>query len=168
MPEKHTAAYQMIDVGDKQATFRQAVATGYITLSPHVFKQVVERRLPKGDALILAEIAGIQAAKMTAQLIPLCHPLPIEKIKVWLKPDHSNAAIHAYGLVRTHYKTGVEMEALQAVSGALLTVYDLTKMLDSFLVIHQIKLIYKEGGKNGLWQNQEYVPQWLKPEIEKR
>lgn len=168
MINENSAVYQMIDVGDKKMTFRQAVATGYITLSPPVFEQVLERRLPKGDALILAEIAGIQAAKLTAQLIPLCHPLPLEKIKVWMTSDHSNFAIHAYSLVRTHYKTGVEMEALQAVSGALLTLYDLTKMLDTSLVIHQIKLIYKEGGKNGIWQNQTDIPQWLRLEIEKK
>lgn len=140
----------MADVGSKRITARRAVAVGEF-LPGTAFAAVAERRLPKGDALMLAEVAGLQGVKTAAQLMPMCHPLPIEHIDVdcLLVPDRN--AIRVYCEVATHARTGVEMEALAGVNAALLTLYDLTKPVEPALAISHIHLLFKEGGKKGLW-----------------
>lgn len=160
-----TSQFHMIDVGHKQPTHRLAVATGRIIVGERAFLLIDTHQLPKGDPLILAEIAGIQGAKKTAELIPLCHPLPLEQIEVLLTLEASQYAIHATAFVSTTAKTGVEMEALSAVNAALLTVYDLTKMVEPHLLITDVKLLLKQGGKQGLWLTPSGVPDWILEKI---
>jgi cyclic pyranopterin phosphate synthase len=138
---------RMVDVGEKPETERTAVAEGAIALSSEALAAVVERTAKKGDVLAVAQIAGIQAAKRTADLIPLCHPLPITSVQVTLEPADGRVTCRA--TVRTRGRTGVEMEALTAVSVALLTVYDMLKAVDRSMVISDLTLYEKTGGKSG-------------------
>lgn len=142
--------FHMADVRGKRITARRAVAVG--EFSPAVaYEDVVEHRLPKGDALTMAEIAGLQGAKRAAELIPLCHPLPIEYVQVHCLPVTERRVIRVYCEAATHSRTGVEMEALAGVSAALLTLYDLTKPVYPALSFGNVRLLFKEGGKKGLW-----------------
>ncbi|WP_274380812.1 bifunctional molybdenum cofactor biosynthesis protein MoaC/MoaB [Dyella acidiphila] len=143
--------FQMADVRRKRATARRAVAVGELSAGAEAFAQIVERRLPKGDAMTMAEIAGLQGAKNAAQLMPLCHPLPLEYIDVRCEPVGERHAIRVYCEVATIARTGVEMEALAGASAALLTLYDLTKPVQPALSIGGVRLLFKEGGKKGLW-----------------
>ena len=138
---------RMVDVTEKSETSRRAVATGKITLSPATVAILRDGTLPKGDALATARIAGIMGAKRTSELIPLCHPLPISKATVDLEIVEDGVEIKAE--VRVTGKTGVEMEALTAVSVAALTLYDMVKAVDKSAVITQIQLEEKSGGKSG-------------------
>ncbi len=142
----------MIDVGGKAATRRRALARGTIELSPAAFAAVRDGQNPKGDVLALAEIAGIQAVKRTSEWIPLCHPLPIEHAQVWFEMS-GEREIAAFCEVSCEAKTGVEMEALCGVQGALLTIYDLSKAVDPAITIRETRLIVKEGGKHGIWRH---------------
>src|SRR5215472_5305119 len=135
---------RMVDVSDKQATLREAIARGRITISAAALKQVRAGKTKKGDPLETARLAGIMAAKQTATLIPLCHPLPISHADVRLTPVSGGYAIEA--TVRTTAPTGVEMEALTAVSIAALTIYDMVKAIDKGMVIDDIRLLEKRGG----------------------
>lgn len=137
----------MVDVTEKSETSRRAVASGKILLSPQTIAILRDGTLPKGDALATARIAGIMGAKKTSELIPLCHPLPITKATVSLKIVEDGVEIEAE--VRVAGKTGVEMEALTAVSVAALTIYDMVKAVDKSAVITQIRLEEKSGGKSG-------------------
>jgi cyclic pyranopterin phosphate synthase len=139
----------MVDVSDKVATLREAVARGRITMSAAALKQVRARKTKKGDPLETARLAGIMAAKQTAALIPLCHPLPISHADVRLTPVRVGYDIEA--TVRTTAATGVEMEALTAVSVAALTIYDMVKAIDKRMVIGAIRLMRKAGGRSGDW-----------------
>lgn len=132
----------MVDVGFKVSQLRRAVAAGEIRCAPATIKLLRQGRTPKGDVLAVARIAGIQAAKQTANLIPLCHPLPIDSIHLGLTPRSDRIQICAE--VRVHARTGVEMEALTAVSVAALTLYDMLKAVDRKMVIQNIRLIAKE------------------------
>ncbi|RUL78414.1 bifunctional molybdenum cofactor biosynthesis protein MoaC/MoaB [Dyella choica] len=145
----------MADVRRKRITARRAVAVGELSAGAAAFAQIVERRLPKGDALVMAEIAGLQGAKSAAQLMPLCHPLPLEYINVRCEPVTERYAIRVYCEVATFARTGVEMEALAGASAALLTLYDLTKPVQPALCIGGVRLLFKEGGKKGLWLHPE-------------
>ncbi len=140
----------MVDVGAKPMTNRRAVARGQIRLSDEAAAAVAERTAAKGDVLAVAQLAGIQGAKRTADLIPLCHPLPLSGVDVVLHLDGQMVVCEA--IARTHWRTGVEMEALGAVSAALLTVYDMLKAIDKGMVIEQIRLLEKTGGKSGPWR----------------
>jgi cyclic pyranopterin monophosphate synthase len=140
---------RMVDVGEKAPTRRTATAEGSATLGPEALAAVVERTAKKGDVLQTAQLAGIQGAKRTADLIPLCHPIPLDGISVTLRVDGSRVVCTA--TVTTHWRTGVEMEALTAVSAALLTVYDMLKAVDRGIVIGPIALVEKRGGKSGDW-----------------
>jgi len=142
----------MVDVGAKPVTRREAVARGRIRLSPEALQAVVEGSARKGDVLGVARIAGIQAAKRTADWIPLAHPLPLESVEIEFHPEPDGAAIEIEARVRVSAKTGVEMEALVAVSAAALTVYDMCKSIDRGMVIEQIRLLRKSGGKSGLYE----------------
>ena len=141
---------RMVDVGGKAATRREATAEGWIQLSSAAYSAVVDGQVAKGDVLAVAQIAGIQAAKKTADLIPLCHPLALSGIEVHLDAVDGHR-IRVEARVRCEGKTGVEMEALSAVSGALLCVYDMLKALDKGLVIGPIQLCAKSGGASGDW-----------------
>lgn len=140
----------MVEVGEKQTTDREAIAEGFIRLGAEAYAAVEARRLVKGDPLAVAQIAGIAAAKRTSDMIPLCHPLPLTGVKVLLElapPDR----VRAWARVRTTWRTGVEMEALTAVSAALLTVYDMVKAVDKGPVIESVRLLEKRGGRSGEW-----------------
>jgi cyclic pyranopterin monophosphate synthase len=142
-------AARMVDVGDKPATARVATATGRIAMSPNALAAVREGSAKKGDVLAVARVAGIMAAKRTSDLIPLCHPIPIAKVTLDLRLDE--AGVVATATVATTGRTGVEMEALTAVSVALLTVYDMVKAVDRGMAIGDVRLLAKSGGRSGDW-----------------
>jgi cyclic pyranopterin phosphate synthase len=145
----------MVDVTAKDETLRVAVAEGTIRMAPETLEALVEGRTPKGETLSVARIAGIQAGKRTDQLIPLCHALPGASVTVALEPDESVPGIRARAEARYRGRTGVEMEALTAVSVALLTVYDMCKALDRGMVVQGIRLLRKEGGRSGVWSAED-------------
>jgi cyclic pyranopterin phosphate synthase len=140
---------QMVDVGNKADTERVAVARGHVTMRPETLRLIVEQGLPKGDVLVTAQVAGIMAAKRTHTLIPLCHPLMLTKVDVDLSVNAELARIEIRATVRCRGKTGVEMEALTAVSVAALTVYDMAKAAEKTMRICDIRLVSKSGGKSG-------------------
>jgi len=139
----------MVHVGEKADTDRLAVAEGYVELSPGALSAITEQRVKKGDVLAIAQLAGIQAAKRTADLIPLCHPLPIDGVDVTVEPVDGRIRVQAS--VRTRWRTGVEMEALMAASAACLTVYDMVKAIDRGMCITGVRLLEKRGGRSGAW-----------------
>jgi cyclic pyranopterin phosphate synthase len=143
-------AAHMVDVGDKAVTRREAVATGHISMSAEAFDAIRAGAVKKGDVLAVARVAGIMAAKRTSDLVPLCHPLPITRVSLDLSPEGSG--ITAVAMVATDGKTGVEMEALTAVSVALLTVYDMAKAIDKSMTIKDIRVLEKRGGRSGDWR----------------
>ncbi len=143
-------AAHMVDVSDKPDTARVAVASGLITMEPETLALIVEGRAKKGDVLGVARLAGIMASKKTHDLIPLCHPLALSKVSVELEPVETGIEITA--TVKTTGPTGVEMEALTAVNVAALTVYDMVKAVDRSMVISDIRLRLKDGGKSGKFQ----------------
>ncbi|MFW2853063.1 cyclic pyranopterin monophosphate synthase MoaC [Sphingomonas sp. TX0543] len=143
-------AARMVDVGDKAVTRREAVATGRIVMQPETASAIREGAIAKGDVLAVARIAGIMAAKRTSDLIPLCHPLSLTRVTLDLTVAGDHVA--ATATVATDGKTGVEMEALTAVSAALLTVYDMAKARDRSMRIEDLRLIAKRGGRSGDWQ----------------
>ena len=150
------SSFQMIDVSAKAATLRTAFAQGTIHLSPSAFEALVNGTNPKGDVLALAEVTGIMGAKKTASLLPLCHPLPIEKIKIHFTKDFENNSVTVFSEVTTTGKTGVEMEALTAVNAALLGIYDLSKAVDPVIEISNVRLNRKVGGKSGDWKHPRF------------
>ena len=141
---------KMVDVGGKRVTDREAVARGSITMSPTALRLVRSGAVKKGDPLQAARLAGIMAAKQTAALIPLCHPLPLSSVQVDLTPIARGYAIEAR--VRTTAQTGVEMEALTAVAVAALTIYDMVKAVDRSMVIGDVRLMFKSGGRSGTYR----------------
>ena len=140
---------QMVDVSQKTPTVRQAVAAAQVRMLPETFAAIQAGNAPKGDVLGTARIAGIMAAKQTANLIPLCHPLPLQKVEVEFIPDAQLPGYQIHATVKTKAETGVEMEALTAVSVAALTLYDMAKALEKSIQIESIRLISKTGGKSG-------------------
>jgi len=152
--EAHTSSgrIEMIDVGRKPVTAREAAACGRVFMHAETLAAIREGRVPKGDVLCAARLAGIQAAKKTAELIPLCHPLVLEAVHVEVELLEDENAVQVCSAVRLQGKTGAEMEALCAVSVAALTIYDMCKSLDPEMVISDIKLVRKSGGKSGTWE----------------
>ena len=148
-----TGRVQMVDVGAKPETEREAVARGRIRVSPAALREIRAGRVKKGDPLQAARLAGILAAKRTSDLIPLCHPLPLSHVHVDFKPEKDGYTIEAR--VRTTARTGVEMEALTAVSVAALTIYDMLKALDKTMVIGEICVAEKRGGRSGTYRRRE-------------
>jgi cyclic pyranopterin phosphate synthase len=144
-----SGAARMVDVGAKPATARRAVASGRIAMSPEALAAIREGNAPKGDVLSAARIAGIMAAKRTGELIPLCHPLALDAVTIDFAFE--DGAIRATATASLTGKTGVEMEAMTAVSVALLTIYDMAKAVDKGMVIEGVRLIAKSGGKSGDW-----------------
>ncbi len=153
--------FRMIDVGDKPVTYRLAVASGKIYVGSTAFALIRDRQLPKGDVLMLAEIAGINGAKKAYEMIPLCHPMGLDHVKIITELDEGKSSVTVFCFTSTHAKTGVEMEALAGVNAALLTIWDLTKMIEPDLQIGNIILLAKMGGKKGLWLNPAGVPDWV-------
>lgn len=142
----------MVDVSDKAVTARIAVAEGYVKMAAQTFDIVSEGRAKKGDVLSVARLAGIMGAKKTPELIPLCHPLPITKVAVELTLDPDLPGVRIEATVKTTGQTGVEMEALTAVSTAALTVYDMVKAVDKAMEIGAIRVVLKDGGKSGRFE----------------
>jgi cyclic pyranopterin monophosphate synthase len=140
---------QMVDVSAKLSTVRQAVAVGRVRMLLETMQAIAAGNSPKGDVLGTARLAGIMAAKQTAHLIPLCHPLPLQKVEVVITPDRDLPGYQIQATVKTKSETGVEMEALTAVSVAALTLYDMAKALEKSIQIEQIYLLSKTGGKSG-------------------
>ncbi|WP_444998475.1 cyclic pyranopterin monophosphate synthase MoaC [Aliikangiella sp. IMCC44359] len=143
---------QMVDVTEKEFSQRIAVASGIVQMQPNTLKMIIEGKHKKGDVLATARIAGIQAAKKTADLIPLCHPLFLTSVKLDLSPDIEANCLKIQATCKLSGQTGVEMEALTAVSVAGLTIYDMCKAVDKEMVISSIQLEEKKGGKSGNWQ----------------
>ena len=144
----------MVDVGDKQTTKRTAQAQAVITMHPETLRRIAEGTMPKGDVFACARIAGIMAAKRTSDLIPMCHPLPIDGVEVEITPI-SETEVRLVSTLRCTHKTGIEMEALTAVSVAALTIYDMCKAIDRGMRIDQVLLLHKAGGKSGEYRYQE-------------
>jgi cyclic pyranopterin phosphate synthase len=142
----------MVDVSDKSDTIRIAKAVGSVQLSNKSMAALLKGNLKKGDALAVARIAGIMATKKTSELIPLCHPLPITKVDVIIEPDQLEKLVLITATVKTKGPTGVEMEALTAVSIAALTLYDMLKSIDKNITISAVQLDEKQGGKSGAWK----------------
>ncbi len=140
---------RMVDVGEKPETERVAVAKGQVTMRPETLRLIAEKGVPKGDVLAVAQVAGIMAAKRVPDLIPLCHPLLLTKIDVEFDIDKEASRIEITATVRSRGKTGVEMEALTAVSVAALTIYDMAKAVERTMHIDKIRLVRKSGGKSG-------------------
>lgn len=145
-------AAHMVDVSDKAITDRIAEAVGHIKMAQETYDIIVENRAKKGDVLGVARLAGIMGCKKTSELIPLCHPLPITKVAIDLMPDPSLPGVRIRATVKTTGQTGVEMEALTAVSTAALTVYDMTKAMDKSMQISGIEVSLKDGGKSGRYE----------------
>lgn len=141
----------MVDVSDKAITSRLAIAEGSIKVNREVFNAIKDKTAKKGDVLAVARIAGIMAAKKTSDIIPLCHPLFLTKITIDFSLDEANLKIKAIATTKVNGKTGVEMEALHAVSASLLTIYDMCKALDRSMEITDIHLVHKQGGKSGIY-----------------
>ena len=146
---------RMVDVGDKPATQRVAIARGRVVMRPETLRVIVEGRAAKGDVLGVAQVAAIMGVKQTAALVPMCHPIPITAINVALTPDPAGSAVLIEARVESRGQTGVEMEALTAVSVAALTVYDMVKAIDRGMTIEGIALMHKSGGQSGDWQRAE-------------
>jgi cyclic pyranopterin phosphate synthase len=146
---------RMVDVAEKPETHRVAVARGRVSLRPETLQLVREGRAAKGDVLTVARVAGIMAAKRTAELIPLCHPLPLTKVEVDVRTNEQDTCLEIEARVETVSRTGVEMEALTAVAVAALTVYDMLKAVDRGMTIDRIQLIEKAGGRSGTWRRED-------------
>lgn len=159
-------SYRMIDVGDKPPTRRRAVAVGTIALGK-AYVPTRDHSLPKGDALQLAEVTGILAAKNAHATIPLCHPLGLDHVAVVTHCEDADGTVSVLCSARTFARTGVEMEALAGVSGALLAIYDLAKNVEPALAITDICLLFKAGGKHGFWRHPEASSEpWVEPYLQ--
>jgi len=145
---------RMVDVGSKPVTEREAVARGKVIMSPTTLHLILEGKTSKGDVLAVARVAGIMAAKRTGELIPLCHPLNLSYAGLEFRPHPDKGILEIEARVKTSGQTGVEMEALTAVSVAALTIYDMCKVVDRGIVITDIRLVEKSGGRSGVWQRE--------------
>jgi cyclic pyranopterin phosphate synthase len=142
----------MVDVGDKEVTRRECVARASVRMAPATLAAISEGRMPKGDVLALARIAGVQAAKRTSEWIPLAHPIALDVVEVELRVDAASSCVHVEARVRAQARTGVEMEALVAASAAGLTLYDMCKAIDRGMTLDGVRLVRKSGGKSGEWR----------------
>ena len=142
---------RMVDVGPKPETTRRARASGFIRMSPGTLALIERNQLDKGDVVTVARVAGIQAAKKTAELIPLCHPVPLDNVQISIEPDRALPGLRVAVETSAFWRTGVEMEAMVAVLVTLVTVYDMAKAHDRGMVISEVRLEYKSGGKSGTW-----------------
>ncbi|MCS6937154.1 MAG: cyclic pyranopterin monophosphate synthase MoaC [Candidatus Bipolaricaulota bacterium] len=145
---------RMVDVSDKPDTKRVAIAQGAIAMSPQTLRLITTDKIAKGDVLTVAKLAGVMGAKKTSDLIPLCHPIPLDAIDLEFQPDLKTGRLTVTATATSTGKTGVEMEALTACAVALLTVYDMCKSAERGMVIEEIKLLEKRGGRSGLWKRE--------------
>ena len=150
---------RMVDVGEKPVTRREALARGAVKMEPATLDAIVGGRLKKGEALAAARLAGIMAAKRTHELIPLCHQIPLEIVEIEFRPDPARATLHIQARAATMARTGVEMEALVALSAAALTIYDMAKATDRAMTIDEIRLVGKSGGRSGTFKRAG-EPRW--------
>ena len=155
-------SFHMVDVSSKKKSFRRALASGKIFVGEEVFNLIKSKTMPKGDPLTLAEVAAVLGVKKTSELIPLCHPLAIDHTASKIIMNEEDSSLEVFCVVSTYSKTGVEMEAIMGVNAALITIYDLSKIVNPNLKIDNIRLLIKEGGKSGLWKNPEGIPEFLK------
>ena len=155
-------SFNMVDVSSKKETFRRALASGKIYIGKEVFNLIKEKKMPKGDPISLAEVSAVLGVKKTSELIPLCHPLPIDHTATKIIMNEDDSSLEVFCVVSAVSKTGVEMEAIMGVNAALITLYDLSKIVNPNLKIDNIKLLIKEGGKSGLWKNPDGLPTFLK------
>ena len=146
---------RMVDVADKGVTRRVCVARGEVRMAPETLARIAEGRVPKGDVLATARIAGIQSAKRTDEWIPLCHSLPLDGVEVELLPDPGRSLVAIEARVQAHARTGVEMEALVAVCAAGLTIYDMCKAIDRGMTLEGVRLVRKSGGKSAEWKRSD-------------
>jgi cyclic pyranopterin monophosphate synthase len=146
---------RMVDVADKPVTHRACIARGAVRMAPETLARIAEGRIPKGDVLATARIAGIQAAKRTDEWIPLCHSLSLDGVDIEMVPEPERARVRIEASARAHARTGVEMEALVAVSAAALVIYDMCKAIDRGMVVEAVHLVTKTGGKSGTWQRND-------------
>jgi len=144
---------QMVDVGEKPITRRECVARGEVRMRPETLARISEGRIAKGDVFATARLAGIQAAKRTDEWIPLCHSLPLDSVEIELTPDPEGSRVLIRARALAHWRTGVEMEALVAVSTAGLTIYDMCKAIDRGMTLGNVQLVSKSGGKSGKWEH---------------
>ncbi len=142
---------RMVDVSDKSPTLREATATGTVSMQPETFERIMGGRIEKGDVLAVAQVAGIMAAKKTGSIIPMCHPLNLTSVAMRFFPRHGQHQIEVQATAKIIDRTGVEMEALMAVTAACLTVYDMCKAIDRSMSISDIRLLKKSGGKSGTY-----------------
>lgn len=149
---------KMVDVGEKPVTQRIAVAQGSVFMRSETLNLIIEGHIKKGDVLTIAQLSGVMGAKKTSDLIPLCHPLPLNQVEVNVRPNPENNSVDIEAIARVSGKTGVEMEALTAVSVSALTIYDMAKAVDREMRISDIRLVYKSGGKSGEFVASDYNP----------
>ena len=154
-------SFKMIDVSSKKETFRRALASGKIYVGNKVFKLIKNKKMPKGDPITLAEVSAVLGVKKTSELIPLCHPLPIDHTATKIIMNDNENSLEVFCVVSAYARTGVEMEAIMGVNAALITIYDLSKIVNPHLKIDNVKLLIKEGGKSGLWKNPDGLPKFL-------
>ena len=155
-------SFNMVDVSSKKETFRRALASGKIYVGNKVFDLIKNKKMPKGDPITLAEVSAVLGVKKTSELIPLCHPLAIDHTATKVIMHNKDNSLEVFCVVSAYAKTGVEMEAIMGVNAALITIYDLSKIVNPHLKIDNIKLLIKEGGKSGLWTNPDGIPKFLK------
>ena len=154
-------SFNMVDVSSKKETFRRALASGKIYVGKKIFDLIKTNKMPKGDPIALAEVSAILGVKKTSEIIPLCHPLPIDHTATKIIMNDKDNSLHVFCVVSAVAKTGVEMEAIMGVNAALITIYDLCKIVNPHLEINNVKLLIKEGGKTGLWKNPDGLPDFL-------
>ena len=155
-------SFNMVDVSYKKENFRRALASGKIFVGKEVFDLIKNKKMPKGDPISLAEVSAVLGVKKTSELIPLCHPLPIDHTATKIVMNEVDHSLEVFCVVSAVAKTGVEMEAIMGVNAALITIYDLSKIVNPHLKIDNVKLLVKEGGKSGLWKNPDGLPKFLK------
>jgi len=155
-------SFNMVDVSKKKETFRRALSCGKIFVGKEVYDLIKSNNMPKGDPISLAEISAVLGVKKTSELIPLCHPLPIDHTATKIVMNEVDHSLEVYCVVSAFAKTGVEMESIMGVNAALITIYDLSKIVNPNLKIDNVKLLIKEGGKSGLWTNPNGLPEFLK------
>ena len=156
------STFNMVDVSAKKEKYRRALASGKIYVGKEVFNLIKNKEMPKGDPITLAEVSAVLGVKKTSELVPLCHPLPIDHTATKIIMNNEDNSLEVFCVVSAYAKTGVEMEAIMGVNAALITVYDLSKIVNPHLEIDNVKLLIKEGGKSGLWKNPDGLPEFLK------
>ena len=154
-------SFNMVDVSSKKETLRRALASGKIYVGEKIFDLIKTNKMPKGDPIALAEVSAILGVKKTSEIIPLCHPLPIDHTATKIIMNDKDNSLEVFCVVSAVAKTGVEMEAIMGVNAALITIYDLCKIVNPHLEINDVKLLIKEGGKTGLWKNPGGLPDFL-------